>query len=167
MRARTRMLLLAAAVTTMAVLQLGVTVAPASAQTYCRDYDGFRSTSMTTPVAGRLCVAPSRDYPAYKGWARVVDSPPTSIRSSVCGFSLFPYDIDDAIPAVGCPAVVPDPVPAWLWTADGWQRTYNGPRPGARVYVWPFGSGWRWVWFQNTWLAVQEDHVALRWLIQR
>lgn len=74
----------------------------------------------------------------YKGWAH-------TFRHEYCG---------GAAPGG---MVTIETVRAWRWTSIGWRATTL--RGGERVYVWPFASGWSWVWTSSTgWLAMQ-DHL--------
>jgi hypothetical protein len=73
--------------------------------------------------------------------------------------------IDELAPAcpndgtVGCGTYTPE-VTAWRWNG-AWQRTTLGG--ASQVYVYPFATGWSWVWTSRTgWLAVQDRYVWLR-----
>jgi hypothetical protein len=53
---------------------------------------------------------------------------------------------------------------AYRWTGTAWRNVglseCGGPR---QVYVYPYTSGWSWVWSQQTgWLAVQSHLVHVR-----
>ena len=166
MTARLRLLVLLGTMVAMLAAQLGAMTPAASAATQCRDYDGFNFNARMQ--AGTLCAAPSSDWPRYRGWVRLIG--PGGFDQNlhgICTFGLFPYDIDDPMPMMACPEIMPAPIPAWRWTSHGWQRLgpdEDGLFPGARAYVYPYGYGWRWIWTQQTgWVAVQEGYVALRW----
>jgi hypothetical protein len=50
---------------------------------------------------------------------------------------------------------------AWRWTGSSWQAV--SVSEGVVFYVWPFGSGYSWVWSQSTgWLAITSEHVLIR-----
>lgn len=144
--------------------------AGASAATTCRQYDEFQNESVTKRNV-RVCAAPAADFPRHTGWARIVNV--YDVRTDPCGFNLLPYDIDDPVPAIGCPMVLPAPVPSWSWTGTTWRsHPGSGPvgddaaafRPGSAVYVAPYANGWRWAWTKQTgWRAVREGNVAFRW----
>lgn len=52
-------------------------------------------------------------------------------------------------------------VPAWLWSETGWVATTL--RGSESVYLYPYGSGWTWVWSSrlNTWAAAQSSYLAI------
>ena len=154
-------MVLVAAIAMMALQLASATTA--SAATTCRHYDGFRTDTGTIVRNVTICAAPATDYPSYSGWGRLVDR--YTIDRNVCGFSLFPFDIDDPMPAIGCAEVMPTPVEAWRWTASGWQRVAHPALiPGKAAYFAPFAPGWRWAWTSATgWVAIPERHAAYRW----
>lgn len=95
-------------------------------------------------IPPRSSCAFATDMPLYKGWATM------SFR--------------------GCPSdggVVTDDCKggtAYRWTNRGWVargigECGTGP---SQVYVWPFASGWSWIWSQQTgWLAVESRYVLI------
>lgn len=49
-------------------------------------------------------------------------------------------------------------VDVWKWASTGWvSSTFP---TGASVWIYPWGSGWSWVWRSNAWYAVQTEHTA-------
>jgi hypothetical protein len=151
----------------VALVQLG-TAHSAQAATLCKNYDGYSSEIISTPKAGRLCAAPSTDYPSYRGWVRITDGNPiVNSNPSVCGFSLFPYDSDDIRPLMACPAIAGPFAPTWKWTGTRWVAdgaTGMHFMAGSRAYVYPMSGSWRWIWNeQDGWRAVEARWVALRW----
>lgn len=75
------------------------------------------------------------DHPTYKGWGIV-----------------------DGIPVGGCRIGQLCGLPAWRWANSSWNPSYVCNRE--RVYIWPYGSGWSWVWSQRAgWLALQSRHL--------
>ena len=158
MRTLRTMFTLAMLVTGLFAMQ-AATAATAEAAVVCKFYDGWHHNGQLLEDQ-RICAAPASDYPRYAGWGRIVTKFTTD--KDPCGFNLFPYDIDDPQPMIACIAMV-RPVQAWKWTSSGWKSAEA--YPGQQVYVYPYATGWRWVWTQETgWLAVQEQHVAYRWL---
>lgn len=143
----------------MSLLQL-VGASSASAATTCRHYDGFRGDAGLLRNIN-LCAAPASDFPGYTGWGRVVRQ--YSTHPDVCGFSLFPYDIDEPQPLIACVAMLPPPVATWRWTGSGWIRG-GALHPGDKAYFAPYAAGWRWAWTQRTgWVALDTRHAAFRW----
>lgn len=79
------------------------------------------------------------DQPSYKGWG--------SIDARACADGM---------------ATTADyrSVPAWHWSNGAWHRANIGEN--TRVYIYPFGSGWSWVWAKDTgWLAVQSKYAKI------
>ena len=158
-RTARRSLALLACLTFVMLLQ-AAGASTASASTTCKRYDGFYGDAGLISNV-RICAAPASDYPAYSGWGRVVEKYSTS--PNICGFSLFPYDIDEPQPAYACLAVMPAPVEAWRWTGSTWVRS-RGLEIGSKAYFAPYASGWRWAWTSATgWVAISENHAAFRW----
>lgn len=50
-------------------------------------------------------------------------------------------------------------VPAWKWTANGWQYVTTPSR--TQVWVQPFAVGWKWAWFDGAWHAMRTGDIAL------
>lgn len=49
---------------------------------------------------------------------------------------------------------------AWRWSNTGWSKVTISEF--SRVYVSPFGSGWSWIWKQDTgWLAIHSRYVLV------
>ncbi len=151
---------------TLTMLVVGIfaiqagTAASAQAAVVCKFYDGWSHNGQILNNQ-RVCAAPASDYPHYAGWGRVVTKFTTD--KDPCGFNLFPYDIDDPRPMIACIAMVQS-VPAWRWDGSKWVE-YGELYPGAKAYFYPFASGWRWAWTQESgWVAVAEKHAAYRWL---
>jgi hypothetical protein len=133
----------------------------ASAATTCRHYDGWYGSDGLLHRNVDICAAPAADYPTYSGWGRVVQT--YSTNPSVCGFSLFPYDIDEPRPMMACIAMMPAPVEAWRWTGSTWVKA-TGLDIGSSAYFAPYATGWRWAWTQGSgWVAIQQSHAAFRW----
>jgi hypothetical protein len=135
----------------------------ASAATLCKKYDGFSIFNAEHFQAGTLCAAPAAEYPNYRNWTRITDGSAISTAPKLCDFSLFPYDIDDIRPMMACPMYVMAPSsPAWKWDGTKWVSARASI--GSREYVYPFATGWRWVWNSNEgWRAVESKYVAIRW----
>lgn len=85
------------------------------------------------------------DRPTFKGWATVVlpyNDPRTTCKAMdpICG----PY------------------VRSYSWNGAWKTSPYTDLRAGTRVYAWPYGSGWSWVWTQQRgWQAVQSKYVLI------
>lgn len=86
---------------------------------------------------GSSCIY-ATDRPAFKGWAQ--------IDARACPYGAQTADYKT--------------VPAWHWSNGGWSRMNIGEN--TRVYVYPFGSGWSWVWTKAMgWMAVQSKYVMV------
>ncbi len=162
------------------VFLLGST-STAQAGTLCKNYDRYSGSGYSNQ-RGMLCAAPSSDYRNYQGWLGVVtDGGAVSTTPHPCAFSLFPYDFDDPMPMIACPAVAPGPAPSWTWhPTKGWVSDsdpfgggyVNAIYQGAEVYVYPFTNEWRWVYAKRadgtySWHAIEAKYVALRWFTPR
>ena len=80
----------------------------------------------------------------YKGWAHVD-------VGLYCGGMNPGQDYIDSLRA---------PRPAWRWTGSAWTRASLAT--STQVYVWPYATGWSWVWTQRTgWLAMQDEHLVI------
>lgn len=52
------------------------------------------------------------------------------------------------------------PVSAWHWTGRSWIETSR--YVGARVYIYPYASGWSWTWSQSSgWLAMRTSNLTI------
>lgn len=125
----------------LASAALGLFVSPAAADLSCRPITEFVydcSTSLLSPVA-----VYASDEPSYTGWATIV----SRASAGWCA-------------AMGGPDCSATSVQAWRWSGGRWLGLQLAH--GTRVYAWPFGSGWEWVWTPSTgWVAVHADRVLL------
>lgn len=49
---------------------------------------------------------------------------------------------------------------AWRWNGTRWQGVTI--REGGRWYIWPYGSGWSWVWkAEYGWLAMRSEYALI------
>ncbi len=108
------------------------------------------ATLMAAPSAradlGRYSCSFASDQPSFKGWATM------SYRGCVEPGMAVTADCANTT--------------AYRWTNAGWKGVTVGECSlgdlPTRVYVWPFGNGWSWVWSQPTgWLAVRSSKVLL------
>jgi hypothetical protein len=45
---------------------------------------------------------------------------------------------------------------AWAWNGSGWR--YSAVADGTQVYIYPFASGWSWIWTSgNGWRAMHSS----------
>jgi hypothetical protein len=59
-----------------------------------------------------------------------------------------------------CTAIYRTSVPAWRWNGR-WSATSLANN--TQVYIYPYATGWSWVWTQSTgWLAVSDNYVWVR-----
>jgi hypothetical protein len=141
-----------------------VVAAPsASASTYCKQYSSYPDPDWANfPTAGKLCMAPSDDYPNYKG--------PIGVQAAICGNpNYFPSDNGGASTGgVNCLAMITH-FQGYKWTNNRWvaYTELGAPDADKRYYVWPFATGWRWVWSPATdWFAVRSTQVSLLWFVK-
>ena len=98
--------------------------------------------SSGNPVnAGVPLAAPYQDpipaYASYQGWGTV------SSGSSYYGATLR------AVPVI-----------AWHWNGSGWVQ--RSRYVGARVYIYPYASGWSWTWSEGSgWLAMRTNQLTI------
>ena len=51
-------------------------------------------------------------------------------------------------------------VAAWAWNGSSWSKKWHPG--GTRVYVWPFSTGWSWVWTQAAgWRAMRDANLIV------
>jgi hypothetical protein len=111
-----------------------------------------------SPQPDGSCISPGPMYyavspvqePTFKGWGEVSLSRNYADRAR-CAQKIYPEPTNCR-------------VTAWRWNATSrtWSRT--SLLSGTRTYIWPFATGWSWVWTSNTgWLAVSDDYVVVRW----
>ena len=52
------------------------------------------------------------------------------------------------------------PVIAWHWNGSGWVQ--RSRYVGARVYIYPYASGWSWTWSESAgWLAMRTNQLTI------
>ena len=90
------------------------------------------------------CPQPARQkiniYGDYKGWA-YVGQPSDNCGSGgmLCASRLYT---------------------AYRWTGSQWVARYM--MRDTQIYAYPYGSGWQWVWTQNTgWLAMRTSDIYI------
>ena len=117
----------------LVVGSLAATTAPASAIAIPAPVGCWQLGAQAVP--GYSCNTYVSTLSYYKGWGSVE------------------YDCNSVDPAFSL-------FTAWRWTSTGWKAAYLNP--GMRVYVWPYATGWSWVWTQNTgWLAFQDRYLVV------
>ncbi len=139
---------------------LALPAAPATAATTCKDYNEYRGVTPSL-LDVRICAAPASDFRGHAGWGRILDN---RSLGSICGaFMMLPLDIDEPQPR--CPVRMPEPVISWTWSGTAWtSELLTSLAPGARVYVYPYAAGWRWVWTKETgWRVMDERDLGFRW----
>lgn len=110
-------------------------------------------TTCPPVVTTRTVSIHATDEPWYRGWASIESNQGFGVA---CAYSNLGLVDPNCVPSSGM-----TPVSAWQWTTRGWAHTTIAH--GTRVYHWPFGSGWSWVWTSTRgWLAVRSDAVLIR-----
>jgi hypothetical protein len=82
------------------------------------------------------------DY--YKGWGH-------TSGGIYCGGA---HPSDDLIFVIEAPRV------AWRWTSSGWRNATIPPN--TQIYIWPFATGWSWVWRSGYgWYAMRDSDLVI------
>jgi hypothetical protein len=103
----------------------------------------------------RWCNAPADDLPNVTGWYGYVGTGGGPCNSNPRGTTF-----DAGLLGI---CEVPGIITTWRWSDYGWYQA--GARDGDRVYVYPYTTGWRWIWKNGIWSAISSKQLTIEWRV--